>query len=221
MRQHAINLLPTSVQARTAKGAAISRWITLVLCGGVALGALLTWSRFRLAEARDRYDAARVQADIVLQAEKKQEELEQTLRDIDKRVERYALLSHPIELSRVTATIINLMPPSAVLDRIDIQAGARRAVKTARKPTPNAKADQPRPPRVVTGEMTGFAASDTDIIDFVAKLAEQAPLSDVSLDQTRHRVVRDQNAREFRISFKIDLESEYVVALPEEADDAP
>jgi hypothetical protein len=222
VKQHAINLLPAAVQARAAKGAATGRFISSIVVAAIAVGVACTWAKLRQNEARSRYERARDQADLVIQTEQKQKELERTLKEIETRVERYALVAHPVEVSRIAATIVNLMPPSAVLDRLDIEAGARRPLQSARSPQSDGKQKQPRPPRMMTGELAGFAASELDVAELVARLSDRPPFHEVRLEFSRHRMVRERNAREFRVSFKVDLEADYTIAVaePEEADHA-
>ena len=51
------------------------------------------------------------------------------------------------------------------------------------------------------------------IAEFVSNLEGVDPFSDVSLDFSRTRSVRGFTAREFRLSFRIDLEVKYVQAM--------
>ena len=65
------------------------------------------------------------------------------------------------------------------------------------------------PPRVLVAEVAGFAASDADIAELVERLSNRAPFAAVNLDFSRTRGLRGRSAREFRLSFKIDLEKPY------------
>jgi hypothetical protein len=67
------------------------------------------------------------------------------------------------------------------------------------------------PPRVLTGEISGFAANDQHIAELVSALESTAPFQNVSLDFSRSRRVNDRDAREFRLSFRIDLDDTYQV----------
>lgn len=212
MRQHQVNLLPAAAQARAAKGAALGRYVVMGLIAAAVITAVCAHAKYRLSEARTRHETARGEADLVLQAERKQQELEKELSDVEKRVHRYELVAHPLDVSRIAATIVNLLPESVSLDRLDIEAGARRSVQTARSPQPDSKSKQPRPPRVLTGELSGFAATDADVTELVTVLSKRAPLSEVQMESCRNRDIRGQSAREFRISFRVDLEARYRIA---------
>ena len=64
-------------------------------------------------------------------------------------------------------------------------------------------------PRVLTGELSGFAATDQDVAQLVANLEHVGVFEQVSLDFSRTRSVRGHNAREFRISLRSDLDVRY------------
>jgi hypothetical protein len=62
-------------------------------------------------------------------------------------------------------------------------------------------------------EISGFAPMDEDIAEYVGRLSDTGFAREVSLDFSRGRYVRDRPAREFRLSFRMDLEATYDVAL--------
>ena len=99
-------------------------------------------------------------------------------------------------------------------DRSELGAGGRRSGGSARSRVVD---DETGPrPRVLTGEVSGFAATDADIAEIVARMESRALYEHVSLDFSRTLVVRERGAREFRISFLIDLDVPYrVVEAPQ------
>ncbi len=210
MKQRPIDLLPDTIRARSQAGVVAGRYVVAVLIGVVLLGLTATHSRLMLDLARQRLRVAEEQADIVLSAEAKAAYLRRTLRDSRYFIERYELIALPIDLSRVVATIINVLPASATLDRIDIYAGVRRNTRSSRSTGDN-DADGPIP-RVLTGELSGFAATDQDVAQLVADLESLGVFEQVSLDFSRTRSVRGHNAREFRISLRSSLSVRYEVA---------
>ena len=216
MKQQPIDLLPDAIRARSQAGVVAGRYVVSVLIGVVLLGLTATHSRLMLDLARQRLRVAEEHADIVLSAEAKAAHLRQTLQETRQFIERYELIALPIDLSRVVATVTNVLPPSATLDRIDVYAGPRRNTRSARGK--GDRENQGAVPRMLTGELSGFAATDQDVAQLVANLEHVGVFEKVSLDFSRTRSVRGHNAREFRISLRSGLDDRYEVIgfeLPE------
>ncbi|MHC4717883.1 MAG: PilN domain-containing protein [Planctomycetota bacterium] len=205
--QGQIDLLPDSIRARSQAGVVAGRYVAAMLIAVVLLGLTATHSRLMLDLARDRLRVAEGQADIVLAAEAKGAKLRRSLDRERDYIQRYEQIALPLEISRVIATIINELPDSATLDRIDLHAGTRKRNRTARGRGAT-KPEGPLP-RALTGELSGFAATDQDVAAIVANLEELGLFSQVSLDFSRTRAVRERTAREFRISFRADLDVRY------------
>lgn len=205
-----IDLLPESIRARSQAGVVAGRYVASMLIGVVLLGLMATHSRLMLDLARDRLRVAEDQANMVLAAEAKAVRLRQTLDETRGYIQRYERIALPLEISRVIATIIDELPDSATLDRIDVRAGTRQRGRNAR----GRSAAGPSEPlsRVLTGELSGFAVSDQDVAAIVANLETLGLFEQVTLDFSRTRTVREKSAREFRISFRADLERRYDVA---------
>jgi hypothetical protein len=127
----------------------------------------------------------------------------------------YELIAMPMEVSRVVATLVNLLPESATLDRIDIRAGSPKAGRSARGH--GRKGDGPAP-RSLTGELSGFALTDLQVAELVARIEDIGFFDKVSLDFSRSRTVRGVKARGFRISVHADLDARFEVTdMPEAA----
>ena len=124
----------------------------------------------------------------------------------------------PMRISALLSTIVNRLPASASLDRVDLNGSSRAPVRSARSNAKSASDDIQ--PRFLVGELAGFAASDAEIIKILESLSSMHPFEDITLDFTRTRTVRGHSAREFRISFRVNLDSAYeerVAAHPEPA----
>ncbi len=214
MSQRPIDLLPDSVRARSQAGVVTSRYVVSFLC---AIGVLVitgTHSRLLLDNAHQRVRVAQEQAHLALTAEAKAREIRVELAEADDFIYRYELVSMPLELSRIIATITNDLPPSATLERLDLTVAAPRPHRSVRSRA--AKDEEGPRPRVLRGELNGFAATDRDVAEIVTRLEALNLAERVSLDFSRTRAVRTHGAREFRISFRIDLEARYdVVDRPE------
>jgi hypothetical protein len=220
MTQHPIDLLPSSLFAQAQAGARAGRTI------GVAVGCLAiviaatAHSHFMRREALDRLEAIEAQARLVRDAEQTEAKMREAIRAYTEQIDRYHGVALPLQVSHVIATIANAMPASITLDRIDLIAGLDRRPRTSRSSTVAAE----DAPRRLTGELAGFGATDADVAELVGVLSEREPFRAVSLDLSRHRVVRERNAREFRVSFEIELDCLYenraeLAAMTEDTDD--
>ncbi len=216
MTQRAIDLLPDSIRARSQAGVVAGRYVVSLLIAVVLLGLAATHSRLMLDLARQRLRVAEEQADIVLSAEAEADQLRRMLDDTRNFIRRYELIAMPFEITRVLATLINAMPETATLDRIDLYAGVTRSGRSARG---RRASDTEGPaPRSLTGELSGFALTDQDVAEFVNSLIDIRLFRQVSLDFTRSRTVRGKMARGFRISFRTDLDDRFEVLDPGETE---
>ncbi len=214
MTQHAIDLLPDVIRARSQAGIVAGRYVVSLLLAVVLLGLAATHSRLMLDLSRQRLRVAEEQADIVLSAEATATNLRGTLDTMNEFIRDYELIAMPIEVSRVVATLINLLPESATLDRIDIRAGRPRAGRSARGH--GRKSDGPAP-RSLTGEISGFALTDLQVAQLVVRIEDIGFFDKVSLDFSRSRTVRGLKARGFRISVHADLDARFEVTDMREA----
>jgi len=214
MTQHAIDLLPDVIRARSQAGIVAGRYVVSLVIAVVLVGLAATHSRLMLDLARQRLRIAEEQADIVLSAEATATNLSETLDAASEYIRRYELIALPIEVSRVVATLVNLLPESATLDRIDIRAGTSNTGRSARGRAP--RGDGPAR-RSLTGELSGFALTDLQVAELVARIEDIGFFDQVSLDFSRSRTVRGVKARGFRISVRADLDVKFEVTDLREA----
>jgi Tfp pilus assembly protein PilN len=207
MSQHPLDLLPDSIRAQSEAGVRMGRYISAFVITVLVVVALTTHARLSLQGARAQLRTAEADADLVLAAEHKIQTLQEQLNDLKAELDLYSRVALPLPISRVVATIVNELPDSVALDRIDLDAQTRRAGQGPR--TRTAEQTEQQLPRILVGELGGFAASDQDITELVKRLEGTTPFRDVNLDYSRSRLVRDQSAREFRVSFRIDLDAHY------------
>jgi len=210
MKQHSIDLLPDSIRARSQAGLRTGRYIAATVVSVIVVIAATTHVCLALDRARGEFEAARERANLVLAAEEKANELRGRIGEVEDSIQRYKRIAAPLDISAILATTINELPEGVTLDRIDMDAGVRRVVRSPRdKGTVDSEA---APPRVLSAELSGFAPDDRAIAEFVAHLEQTPPFREVSLDFSRTRDVRGLTAREFRLSLRIDLEAAYEVA---------
>lgn len=210
MKQHPIDLLPETIYARSLAGLRTGRVVTAL---GVALAVLVvtaTHSRLALRSAEDQLGSISSQANQVLAVETKAQTLRKELAQIRRFTDLYDKVAFPVNISAIVATVIGQLPPSVTLDQLDLNAVARQAAVTPRSTRTADPKDAPPAPRVLVGELSGFAASDQHVAELVRNLESAPVFRDVSLDYSRTRGVRGVSAREFRLSFRVDLDAQYV-----------
>jgi hypothetical protein len=217
--QHPIDLLPESMRAATRARAQTRRNARIVIGAAFMAVAAMTHSRILHSRAETRLSHLSAQADAVSDVDHQREVMQDALEEYAHLTERYHKLEMPVALHRLLATIIDEMPDSVSLDRIMLDADQSRRMRPTRSGARATERDE-APPRILVGELTGIAASDIDIAQFVENLERRPPLTDVTWDFSREREVRGRMAREFRVSFVVDLEAKYDVTAPDPADGA-
>lgn len=217
MKQHQIDLLPDSIRQRLQAGVRTSQ--TVAAYGSVIalLLIVITYGRYTVNRAEREVEQTRQQANFVLELDARSKELRTSFDEANAYMEMYHKVAPPLNVSAIAATIINELPESVALDRIDISAGSRQPLRTARSRGREEKVEAA--PRVLTCEIAGFAHSDEQVAQIVDRLSAQPPFEKVSLDFSRTRLVRDHSAREFRLSCRIDLDALYQVVSRESQND--
>jgi hypothetical protein len=98
---------------------------------------------------------------------------------------------------------VEVLPESATIESFELDATSLIAVSA------RSDSNATDPPRRVSGEIDGFAASDEDVARFVDALRARPFFRGVRVVTTRHRELggADEVAREFRIAFEVDLDA--------------
>ncbi len=214
MIQHSIDLLPDQIRALSQARVVTGRYVVAIAAVVALLAIAATHSRIRLGHAREQLDEARRQLGLVMAGEAQASALRAQLRETHRFIQRYEQTALPLDMSRILATVVNDLPVNVTLDHIDLVAEVRRSARSARSRSAG-NTNGPLP-RVLTGEIRGFAATDADVAEIVARMESRALFEHVSLDFSRTRSVRERAAREFRISFRIDLDLPYRVVEVEQ-----
>lgn len=213
MSQHSIDLLPDQIRVRSQYRVMAGRYVIAIVSVVALIVIGATHSRVRLAHVRQQLDEAQQRAELVISGEVQVSALRTQLRQQQQFIQRYEHIALPLEMSQVLATLVNELPVNVTLDHLDLVIGARRSARSARS---RSSGNETGPlPRVLSGELRGFAATDADIAEIVTRLESRPLFEQVSLDFSRTRSVRERIAREFRVSFRIDLDRRYrVVEAP-------
>jgi hypothetical protein len=208
--QHSIDLLPDSIRARGQAGLRTGRFIIGACCASVLVIGLAVHSLVTLVRAQEELFTAAIQTEKAFEAEARILELRSSLKRNQTFIDLYERIAAPVNVSAIMATVINNLPEHVTLDQFDLDAGARAISRS-----PRAKGVESKdsiPPRILHGEISGFAATDHQIAELVTRLNQTPPFRDVNLDFSRTRDVNGSDAREFRLSFKIDFDAAYDVA---------
>lgn len=207
MIQHHVDLLPDEVRAKSQARVVASRNFGIA---ALAIGAtilVVTQSRLQVSAAEHHLSGIKAQATELEDNERQRAAIRTELNHLNAQINKYHRVENPLPVSTILATVVRLLPDSVTLDRMDIHAGVQRQGRARRSAT----TDNGDELRLLFCEISGFAATDDHIAALVGSLRNTAPFERISLDFTRQRVVRESNAREFRISFRIPLEHHYIV----------
>jgi hypothetical protein len=214
MNQHSIDLLPDSIRVRSQAGLRTGRFIASACVMAMVLIGFAVHSLVVLVRAQEDLFTTASQTEKAFEAEARILELRAAMKRSHSFIEVYDRIAAPVDVSSVMATVINNLPESVTLDQFDIDAGARAITRSPRAKGVETK--EAIPARVLHGEISGFAATEQRIAELVVRLKETPPFRDVNLDFSRTRDVNGRDAREFRLSFKIDFDSSYDVAYVED-----
>ncbi len=210
MNQQPIDLLPRDIREKCQAGLRTGRYVAAVMAGVLVTTILATHARFDDARTQERYAEVKEHADLVIQMEERTVHLQKALDETNEFIELQRKIAFPVDASLLLATLINHLPDGMTLERIDFDANPRRQGRTARNRSRDA--DQ-APPRLLHGELSGFAISDDSIAELVNRLQKLEPFREISLDFSRTRMVRNVSAREFRISFRVPFDRPYTVEI--------
>lgn len=200
MKQPPIDLMPDAIRVRSQAGVVLGRYLMAPLLAVAVLLAPATHARIALRNATESRDDARKQAEDAVSSDESAKEIQARLDANNDFIRRYRLVAMPFEVSRLMATIVNDLTASASLDRIDLHVTTLR-----RRGAPRRANSEAASPRFLNGELVGFAMTDGEAYDIVAKLNALGICDNAKVEYTRQRIVRSRKAREFRISFRIDL----------------
>ncbi|TVQ52513.1 MAG: hypothetical protein EA377_10130 [Phycisphaerales bacterium] len=210
MNQQPIDLLPNSIRERCQAGLRTGRYVAAVITAIAVTLALAGYVRYDFSRTEDRHAIVKEHADLVIQMEDRVRTLKRALDETNQAINLQRKIAFPVESSLVLATLINALPDGMTLERLDFDATPRRQTRSSRN---RGSSKEEAPPRFLFGELSGFAITDESIAELVTRLQRTRPFDEISLDFSRTRNVRDISAREFRISFRISLDTPYAVEL--------
>ena len=201
-----LDLMPVSIRRRAHAGARTRRFVAACCATALCAGGAATWASLRL----DRIDAHLVRAQTAaaraLELEDQAVNCAATAAAIESAVAEYHEASFPVNVSALVAALAATLPTGATLESLTLDLAEHAAAAQAGGDT-----------RMLRGGLAGFAASDEDVAMLARRLENRAPFTNVRLEYSRGRVVHEQQARGFAVSFEVDLQQTYVVVAPQEA----
>ncbi len=217
MRQHLVDLLPDSIRTRSEAGMVIGRYITIGVGVVIVLVALSTHAHFRLESVERAYKAAEEKSRLVLAVEAEAKRLRTALNDLAFSIKQYDRIAPSLRMSDLQTLIISQVPPGVTIESMNLEVTHTQAAFDPRLPD----GGKSGPKREVRGELKGFASTDIDWADLISRLDALDLLTAVNPDNSRTRVVRGKQAREFTVSFRVDLDRIYEVVYLDPPTPAP
>ena len=186
-----MNLLPEQYVERSKNKARSSRVAIAIIITLCAVATVATHSRLAMNSSVEHLVIAQSRANSALELEVDATSLELRKANLESFINRYNNEKITFAMGNLVATITNLLPTSMTIEDLSLDIVQTEEGKR------------------ISGRLAGFASSDESIASLVSSLHEKEPFSEVSMDFSKSRTVRGKRAREFRVSFLINLENEW------------
>ena len=189
-----MNLLPDKYIERSKNKARSNRVAVAIILTLCVIAVFATHSRLALNSSVKSLVTTQARANSALELEVDATSLEVKKARLESFITRYKNEETVFPMSDLVATIANMLPEEMTLEEFSFDI------------------IQTESGNGISGRLSGFAESDDRIASFVSSLQRTEPFGSVSMDFSRSRIVRDQRARGFRISFRIDLDTSWNVS---------
>jgi len=189
-----MNLLPDQYIERSKNKARSNRVAVAIILTLCVIAVFATHSRLALNSSVKFLVTTQARANSALELEVDATSLEVKKARLESFITRYKNEETVFPMSDLVATIANMLPDEMTLEELSFDI------------------IQTESGNGISGRLSGFAESDDRIASFVSSLQRTEPFGSVSMDFSRSRIVRDQRARGFRISFRIDLDTSWNVS---------
>ncbi len=201
MKQHPINLITEAMLERTRAGMRTSRLVVTGLALTMCMILTATHSRMVLDGNEQEHVSTSARAEMAIELDQTARMLDSEQRDLNQFMEDYHAVALPLDATRIIATLVDTLPPSVTLTEFDLRYDADSRQQGSAEPGA----------RYLAGTMAGIAASDSDVAALVHGLGLREPFESVQLEYSRSQVIRNLPAREFSLSFSIDLAGRFQV----------
>ena len=194
-QQHPIDLLPEHLAASNHAATICKRYI--IACAVVIAMFVISMAHAQLniVRAKNDLESARNQSNDALELRNRAGQRSAELSTLNDLLLSQSNDAYYMQTSRILMSLINEMPESVTLD--DLVLSTNHAGPAS---------------RTLHAILSGFAAADANVSQFVVRLESSALFNHINLDFTSQCIVRSKQAREFQISFHIDLEAAHTFA---------
>jgi len=212
-----INLLPEDYLTRRYQNRANTVCIILfsVVMAGVGAATLVSErNSWRTRQVRDRVNASYAEAAKLLTQMQK---LEATRRQMVKKAKSTASLLERVPRSYLLATLARALPSHCALAKVELSMARPKRHRTVakgkkfaaiKKNKARAKAKNSMPPMALA--VTGLAATDVEVGEFITNLNANPLLMSVDLDYSQEKVLRtgkdskhQLRVREFKVTMEL------------------
>ena len=194
-----LDLMPDGIRRRTQAGQRLRRFMAV---GIVAIGAIIafaTHSQIRRDHLEESLVVARARAAQALKLEREAADMGILREEIESYMVAYEQVALPMRMDALMGRIVAALPESATVDHLLLEYEDSRTNHRGRKAAMDG-------PRRIVGGVPGFAISDDDVAGLVQRMEKDVSFEDIRLDYTRSREVRGVSAREFQLTFTVNLE---------------
>jgi len=194
-----LDLMPEGIRRRTQAGQRLRRFMAI---GVIVIGAIIafaTHSQIRSDRLEESLIVARARAAQALKLEREAEDMSVLREEIESYMNAYEKVALPMRMDALMGRIVAALPESATVDHLLLEYEDSRTNHRGRQASMEG-------PRRIVGGLTGFAISDDDVAGLVQRMEMDVSFEDIRLDYTRSREVRGVPAREFQLTFTVNLE---------------
>ncbi len=200
------NLLPSRVRDRIASRHMNTRLVRWAVCVAACMGASVAVTAWRARAAESRLASLRDEASAIVLLEEELRTLEANIEATNAQIALQRSVASPIEASRLVHAIAELVPQDAILEHLALRGENLSGEERSKRRRGEAAAS-----RAYQCEVTGVAVDDATIATFVEGLAAREPFIAVNLESSSNRAFQGVEAREFRITFRVDLDEHWTV----------
>jgi len=199
-----IDLMPTDIRRRTQAGQRLRRFCAIGVVTVGTLVAFATHSQIRRDGLDESLIVAQARAAQALKLEREAADMSLVRTEIEAYMQAYDRVALPMRMDTLMGRIVEALPASASLEQLLLEYEDARTHQRGQRGSDSSG-------RQIVGGMSGFAISDDDVAGLVQRLEKDVSFEDVRLDYTRSREVRGISAREFQLTFMVDLDGSWEV----------
>lgn len=209
-----IDMMPASCRKTLGHRSWVRRWVATYIGVVLVLAAGSSLARMGQSGLRTEVRTMTKQAEERWERNEEAQRLLAEIRSLEETITRYNRLAWPVRVSQVINSLAALAPDPVTITTLAITP--RETRQNRRAATTGRRQNQKNEPEVVDSnliiELEGLAPNDNEVALFVSGLEQHPLFSAVTLDFARSQMVDEFEARNFRITCRIDLNARYKFA---------